>query len=94
MGMYGIQNENLLHVLPFHGGIFSEDDFYYNLNSLSKNVSRNEWKVFKKIGMHFIQININGLLPKIDEVGYVRNKTNASIIRVSETKLYETILSS
>ena len=45
--VHGIQNENLLHVLPFHDCIFSGDSFYYNLNSLSKNVSKNEWNVFR-----------------------------------------------
>ena len=30
--------------------------------------------------MHFIRININSLLPKIDEVRYIENITNASII--------------
>ena len=44
--------------------------------------------------MQFIHININSLLPKIDEVHYIANKTNASIIGISETKLDETILSS
>ena len=66
--------------------------FYYNLNSLSENVSRNKWNVFKKRGMHFIHINTSSLLPKIDEVRYITNITNASIIGISETKLDETIL--
>ena len=44
--------------------------------------------------MHFIHININSLLPKIDEVRYIANITNASIIGISETKLDETISSS
>ena len=44
--------------------------------------------------MHFIHININSLLPKIDEVHYITNITNASIIGISETKLDETFLSS
>ena len=47
-----------------------------------------------KKGMHFIHININSLLPKIDEVHYITNITNASIIGISETKLDETFLSS
>ena len=47
-----------------------------------------------KRGMYFIHININSLLPKIDEVRYITNVTNASIIGVSETKLDETIWSS
>ena len=44
--------------------------------------------------MHFIHININSLLPKIDEVRYIANITNASIIGISETKLDKTIWSS
>ena len=50
--------------------------------------------VFKKRGMYFIHINIKSLLPKIDEVRYIANITNASIIGISGTKLNETILSS
>ena len=90
--VHGNQNENLLHVLPFHD--FSRDDFYYNPNSLSENESRNEWNVFKKRGMHLIYININSILRKIDEVRYMANITNASIIGISENKLDETTLSS
>ena len=44
--------------------------------------------------MRFIHININTLLPKTDEVRYIANITNASVIGTSETKLDETILSS
>lgn len=43
--VHGIQSENFLHVLPFHDCIFSRDAFYYNLNNLSKNVSRKDWNV-------------------------------------------------
>ena len=83
--VHGIQNENLLHALPFHDCIFSGDSFYYNLNSLSENVSINEWNVFKKRGIDFIHININSPLPKIDQVHYIPNTTNASITGISET---------
>ena len=48
-------NENLPHIL-----------FYYNLNSFIENVSRNGWELFKNSKMHFICININNRLPKID----------------------------
>ena len=40
--VHGIQNENLLHALPFHDCNFSGDNFYYNINSLSENDSRDE----------------------------------------------------
>ena len=45
-------------------------------------------------GMHFIHININSFLPETDEVGYIANITNTSIIGISETKLDKTIWSS
>ena len=48
----------------------------------------------KKWGMHFIHININSLVLKIDELRYIANITNSSIIGISETKLLETILPS
>ena len=61
-------------------------------------MSRYEWNVFKKRGMHFIlkciKCNINSLLPKIDEVRYIPKVTNASIIGKSETKQGKTISSS
>ena len=44
--------------------------------------------------MHFIHIYINSLLPKIDEVRYIANITNASIIGICKTKLDKTIWSS
>ena len=44
--------------------------------------------------MLFLHININSLLPKIDEMRHVANITNVSIIGKSETKLDEIILSS
>ena len=44
--------------------------------------------------MHFIHININSLLPKIDKMCCIANITNVTIIRISETKLDETIFSS
>ena len=72
----------------------SGDAFYYNINSLSENVSRSGWNVIRNKGIHFIDININIFLPKIDEVRYIANLTNVSIIGISETKLDETILSS
>ena len=53
--------------------IFLERTFtLIHINSLSENKSRNEWNVFKKRGMHFIHINIDSLLPKIDEFAVLR----------------------
>ena len=54
-------------------------------------MSRTDWDVFKKGGMRFIHLNVNSLLPKIDEVHYIASITNASIIGIYETKLLDKI---
>ena len=45
------------------------------------------WKPFSKKGLHFIHLNINSLLPEIDELRDIVKKTNASIIGITERKL-------
>ena len=65
----------------------------YQLDPLSV-VGNAAWNIFKKRGMHFIHLNINSLLPKIDEIRYVAKLTNATVIGLSETKLDNTVLSS
>ena len=52
----------------------------------------NEWNVFKSRGLHFIHLNINSLLPKIEELRIIGKSTNAAIIGISETKLDESVL--
>ena len=47
----------------------------------------NEWDVFKGRGLHFIHININSLLPKIEELCRIACLSNAAVIRISELKL-------
>ena len=44
--------------------------------------------------MRFIRINISNLFPKIDEVLYIANITNFSIIGISKIKQDETFLPS
>ena len=45
------------------------------------------WLPFKKRGLHFMHININSLLPKIDEIRNIALKTKAAVIGISESKL-------
>ena len=49
---------------------------------------------FRTRGMHFIHLNINSILTKIDEIHYLAKLTNATVIGLSETKLDNTVLSS
>ena len=51
----------------------------------------NTWAPFNKSGLHFIHININSLLPKIDEIRSMALNTNAALIGITESKLDESI---
>ena len=64
------------------------------MGSNDENLDTEKWTNFKKKGLHFIHININSLLPKIDEIRHMTKITNAAIIGIGETKLDESILSS
>ena len=52
------------------------------------------WNIFEKRGMHFIHLNINSILPKIDEIRYIAKLANATAIGLSETKLGNAVFSS
>ena len=52
----------------------------------------NEWSVFKNRGLHFIHLNINSFLPKIEEVRYIAKSTNAAVIGICESELDVTVL--
>ena len=74
------RNDILWELLPFH-------------NSLSV-VSNDAWSTFLKRGMHFIYLNINSLLQKIDEICYIAKLASATVIGLSKPKLEDTVLSS
>ena len=52
------------------------------------------WEPFKKRGLHLLHININSLLPKIDELRSITLKTSPAILGVTETKLDDSIQNS
>ena len=54
-------------------------------------VNVNIWEPFNKKGLHFLHISINSLLPKIDELKCIANKTKAAIIGITESKLDHTV---
>ena len=55
---------------------------------------QNEWSVFNSRGLHFIHLNINSLLPKIDELRNIAKLSNAAVIGIGESKLNDSVLSS
>ena len=52
----------------------------------------NEWNVFKNRGFHFIHLNINSLLSKIEELRFIAKSTNAAVIDISESKRGASVL--
>ena len=55
---------------------------------------QSEWSVFNSRGLHFIHLNINSLLPKIDELRNIAKLSNAAVIGIGESKLDDSVLSS
>ena len=52
-----------------------------------------KFEAFNK-GFHLIHLNINNLLPKIDELCNIANCFNAAVIGITETKLDNTVYDS
>ena len=55
---------------------------------------QSEWSVFNSRGNHFIHLNVNSFLPKIDELRNIAKLSNAEVIDISESKLDDSVLSS
>ena len=54
----------------------------------------NLWEPFNNKGLHFLHLNINSLLPKVDELRNIAEKTRASVIGITESKLDSSIFDS
>ena len=54
------------------------------------HVNKEHFEVFNNKGLHFIHLNINSLLNKIDEFRYIASSSNAAVIGITETKLDNT----
>ena len=55
---------------------------------------QSEWSVFDSRGLHFIHLNVNSLLPKIEELRIIAKLSNAAVTGISESKLDDSVLSS
>ena len=80
------------------------NSFFHLLILLSGNISLNtgpnhqhklqclnKYNIFISRGLHFIHLNINSLLPKIEELQIIAKSTNATNIGISESKLDESV---
>ena len=73
-----------------------ENAFHFQNNFSQEHlwVAAFEWNVLKSKGLHLIHLNINSLLPKIDELRYIANSSNVPVIGISKSKLDESVLQS
>ena len=62
-----------------------------SLNPGPTTFKNHSWDTFKKRGLHIIHLNINSLLPKIDEIRNIAKSSNLSIIGLSETELDDSV---
>ena len=86
-----INNKSFLRILLLLSGDISLNPGpVYNNQSLHSN----EGNVFRSKGIHLIHLNVNSLLPKIDEIRYIAERTKAAVIGKSESKLDESIFQS
>ena len=60
----------------------------------SQSYYSNERILFKAKGIHLTHLNLDTLLPKIDDIRYIVKRTNGTVIGISKPKLYETVLQS
>ena len=70
-------------------------DIELNPGPVDRNqIKKEDFEVFNNKGLHFMHLNINGLLNKIDELRYIARSSNAAVIGITETKLDNTVYDS
>ena len=70
-------------------------DIELNPGPVDRNQNKKEdFEVLNNKGLHFMHLNINGLLNKIDELRYITRSSNATVIGITETKLGNTVYDS
>ena len=70
-------------------------DIELNPGPVNRHQTKKEdFEVFNNKGLHFMHLNINSLLNKIDELRYIASSSNAAVIGITETKLDDTVYDS
>ena len=81
--IYRNKNSNFNIILLLSGDI--------SLNPGPATLKNHSWDIFKKRGLHIIHLNVNSLLPKIDEIRHIAKSSNLSVIGLFETKLGDSV---
>ena len=66
-------------------------DISLNQGPIQNDHLTENWKTFRNRGLHFIHLNINSLLPKIDKLREIVKISNPTVIGITETKLDSSI---
>ena len=66
-------------------------DISLNPGPIQNDHLTENWKTFRNRGLHFIHLNINSLLPKIDKLREIVKISNPTVIGITETKLDSSI---
>ena len=92
--------DNIWYHFPFTDDYFLDDKTVpcekqinpdFDKSSYTYSYTDN-WNVFNKRGLHFIHLNINSVLSKIDELRIIANKSKDSVIGITESKLDKMVL--
>ncbi len=84
------------NALPFSESTLplNEESFHFQEEHLQNISLEDESHIFKKKGLHFVHLNCNSLLSKIDEIREFVLHCKPHVICFSETKLDSTVTSS
>ena len=84
---------NYAREMPFFQEEFLEVSTQSNDTLNEENITDFEdFKIFAKSGLHFIHLNINSILPKIEELHLIALKSHAAVIGITESKIDDTVL--
>ena len=79
------------HFLYLKLTLLLSGDISLNPGPTQNDHLKEKWKIFRNRGLHFIHLNINSLLPKIDELREIVKISNPTVIGITETKLDNSI---
>ena len=78
--------------IPFPEVSFSENANQIDITPIENTTDiDNTWHTFNTRGLHFIHLNINSLLDKIDELRFIAEKSKPTIIGITESKIDDTV---
>ena len=90
LAIKGIKFRN--HSMYYKFIILLSADVHLNPGPGQVNVPDQVWHPFKHRGLHFLHLNVNSLLPKIEEIRHIVKSSNAAVFGITESKLDQSIL--